>query len=284
MSSNDTWLRRSLQRARRRLSSVKANSQRFVVRRGKALLRRVYRDAPVPLNSLLFLRRLVTGENALAPKYGVARSTGRSLQNHFLASRLADVELGDWPLDHCTLDFLERQIQIHQPEVVLEFGSGVSTACLARYMRELHGDSDRVYVFSIDQELAYARETLQLLKAVEVEKHARVAHAPLREQLIDGSRTTCYDLSGDFVMGLLGGNRPDFVVIDGPAAGPDTRLGTLPLVQPFLKPGALFFLDDALRDGELGVAQRWSQLPAVEVNGVHLFGEGLLVGQVRDGI
>ena len=79
---------------------------------------------------------------------------------------------------------------------------------------------------------------------------------------------------------LVGAIRPTFVVIDGPATETD-RFGTLPLIRPYVKANALFYLDDALRDGELDVARRWARLPYVEVNGIYLTEKGLLQGNVR---
>jgi hypothetical protein len=43
---------------------------------------------------------------------------------------------------------------------------------------------------------------------------------------------------------------------------------------------ARFLLDDALRDDELAVARAWSSLPGIELDGVHVVGEGLLAGHV----
>lgn len=282
LSNLDTWLRPILCQARKGAASVQNNilERRFLIHFGKWSLRLIYRNRPVPISRVLFLRNLAHGEDVLFPKLQAVKTTGNTLRNPFLASQLANMEFGTWSLSTSTLNFLERQIQILKPQVVLEFGSGVSTACLTRYMQELHGNSNRVYVFSIEQELRFVKNSVQLLEALQLEKYARIVHSPLREQLIEGIQTTCYDLSGDFLEEFLEGNHPDFVVIDGPAAEPGARFGTLPLVRPFLNPGALFFLDDALRDGELKVAQLWSQLPDVRVQGLYLFGKGLLVGQV----
>jgi hypothetical protein len=79
----------------------------------------------------------------------------------------------------------------------------------------------------------------------------------------------------------LDGCRPDFIVIDGPKAESEARLTTLPQVMPSLHPGASFFLDDALRDGEINIAKYWSKLPHVHVIGIALVGKGFLVGRVE---
>jgi len=123
----------------------------------------------------------------------------------------------------------------------------------------------------------------QFLKDCSLEKNVRLVHCPLRRHVIEGVEITCYDLSDGFLQAVLKDDRPDFVVIDGPAAEPGARFGILPLVRQFLRPRAWFFMDDALRDGELRAAQLLSQLPYVRVDGVYLVGKGLLVGQVGEG-
>ena len=92
-------------------------------------------------------------------------------------------------------------------------------------------------------------------------------------------QTSCYSLPTEFVQ-TIAALRPGFVVIDGPTTETD-RFGTVPLIRPYLKTNALFYLDDALRDGELDLARRWARLPYIEVNGIYLTEKGLLQGNVR---
>lgn len=269
---------------KRSLVSAKINilEGRFIVKLGMRWMRVAYHDKPIPLSALLLLRKFARGEDVLFPELHTVRISGKALRNPFLSSRLADIELGTWSLATDTLNFLEQQIQNLKPKVVLEFGSGVSTACLVRYMQELHGDSNQVYVFSIEQDIDFTQNTEQLLEALSLKKYCKVIYSPLRERVIKGFQTTCYDLSEDFLNEVLKDTRPEFVVIDGPAAEPGARFGTLPLVQPFLSSNAWFFLDDALRDGELKAAQLWDRfLPDVRIHGIFLIGKGLLVGQIR---
>ena len=70
-------------------------------------------------------------------------------------------------------------------------------------------------------------------------------------------------------------------MIDGPAGPAGVRFGTLPLVQGYVRDGARFVLDDALRDGELAIARDWATLPYANVAGIRLIEKGLLVGTVR---
>jgi predicted O-methyltransferase YrrM len=246
---------------------------------GLWLLRQAYADRPVPLGTVRALWRLLGRPDALALGGRTTPEPERLLRNPFLARRLANVRLGAWSLDVHTLDFLEGEIQSRRPLGVLEFGSGTSTACLCRYMQELHGNSNQVYVTSLEQDLGVAKSTQELLKALGLDINVRIVHSALREQTIEGKDTICYDIPGELLGTLFSEWRPDFVVIDGPAAKPGQRFGTLPLIESVLRPGAWFCLDDALRKGELDVGQLWARRPCLRVNGIHLLGKGLLVGQ-----
>jgi len=238
----------------------------------------IYHNKPVPVSKVILLQKLSKTENAVFTDFQRIVTTGKSLRNAFLGSRLSDIKLGTWSLASDTLNLLEQQIHILKPRFILEFGSGFSTPCLARYMQELHGDSSW-YVLSIEQDFSFMQKTLELVEELQLGKCVQVVHCPLRRQVIGGVRTTCYDLSHS-VRATLAEKRPDVAVIDGPSGKPGVRFGTLPLVLHFLSPGAWFFLDDALRDAELEIAQRWSRFSNVRIDGIYLIGKGLLVGQV----
>lgn len=263
------------------MESLRSNvlERRLLTRFGKGVLKLLYQNRPVPLGKVLFLRRLSSSKDALVPDFQSITTRGGSLNNSYLASRLANIKLGMWSLTSDTLNFLENQLGMLKPRLILEFGSGLSTACLAKYMQELHGNSN-YYVLSIEQDLSFARKTLKLLEEFRLEKCARVIHCPLAQQVICGVNTICYELSDDAKVALVD-RHPDFVVIDGPSGDRGIRFGTLPLVLPFLMPGTSFFLDDALRDGELEVAQQWSGLSGIRIDGIYFIGKGVLSGQVN---
>jgi len=232
----------------------------------------------VPVPKVRFLRRLCFGADALFPPYDSLQQTGTGLQNRVLRDALKSDEMGTWSMSPLTMNFLEQEIRHTKPSVVLELGSGLCTICLAQYMYEAHGASDHIYVCSLEQDASVIERTLPRLRALNLDRYVRSFHAPLSWQVIEGLKTSCYSLPPEFIQ-TISSLRPDFVVIDGPAA--DTRFGTLPLIRPYLNSDACFYLDDALRDGELDVATRWAQLPYVQVNGIYLTEKGLLQGNLR---
>jgi hypothetical protein len=252
---------------------------RAVLPVGRYCLRLLPRATPVPVPKVRFLRKLCLGTDPLFPPYRSLKETGRKLRNPVLRSALETDEMGTWSMSPATLNFLEKEIQRRKPAVILELGSGLSTICLAQYMYETHGGASRLYVCSLEQDAASIDGTRQRLRTLGLDAFVRIFHAPLAPQVFEGVQTSCYSLPPDFVR-LIAAIRPTFVVIDGPATETG-RFGTVPLIRHYVRANALFYLDDALRDGELDVAQRWTRLPYVELNGIYLTEKGLLQGNVR---
>ncbi len=226
--------------------------------------------------SVARLRRLSRREDALSQDLDTTHARSAGLQNAFLSQQLATHQLGGWALSAESLNFLETRIHAERPTVVLEFGSGISTACLARYMYELHG-ANRLFVVSIEQSPDHATRTLELLRVLGLDALACVVVCPIRDCVIEEYESACYEL-GDALRNALGTRRADFVVIDGPAGDAGCRFGTLPLIRHYVRSQTPFFLDDALRDGELQIAAMWNKLADIKVDDIHLVGKGLLTG------
>lgn len=251
----------------------------------RAILRleaRALHGRAIPLPLVTFARRLAMGEDPLVPRPKSITTTGQALRHPELRALLADHELGAWALGARTINWLEDRFAHLRPGLVLEFGSGASTLCIARFLVDLHGPEAVVRVVSIDQDESYAAQTRELLRLSGLDAYAKVLSTSLRKQEIEGVMTRCYEMPAS-LREVLDGRKADFVVIDGPAAEAGARFGTLPLARPYLSPSAAFVLDDGLRDGEIWVAHRWATLPGVRVDGIVNIDKGLVVGQVTSG-
>lgn len=234
---------------------------------------------PLPVWTLTSLRRAIRLEDALVQESSTFKGTAEaSLRNPVLAKHLGSRELGGWTLPPATIDFIERVVHERRPDVVLEFGSGVSTVCLAQFMRELHGDAKRVLIMSVEEDDDYARETRGLLTALGLADNVVVIVAPVKDQAVGGMRTRCYDLPPiPRLQALLGNRRADLVVVDGPTFGSGaSRFATVIVARDLIAEDATILLDDARRDAELAVARQWQCLPGIAVKGIHLVGKGVL--------
>lgn len=232
--------------------------------------------------TLFAIRRIIPVGDALVPRRRHFIGPAVRLRNPSLAELLGNRELGGWSLSPGTIDFLEQVILEQRPELVLEFGSGVSTACLAWLQRQARGDSGRPLVVSLEEDDEHARETTTQLQELGLSASVTVLTAPLVDQVVEGSVERCYSLPTDKLSEAFGSRRAELVLVDGPSLGAGgSRFATVPLARDLIAETAVIFLDDARRDAELQVARRWQRLPWLEICGVHLVGKGLLEARIR---
>lgn len=270
-------LRRRIARRLDELGPV--SRQRTLSWLGRRLASGFYRKRPVPLRVIRALARLAGGSDPIRPKYE-RNESGGSLKNTFLASRLAKESFGGMRMTASALNFVEEEIRRREPKRILELGSGVSTACMARYMLELHG-SNGPYVCSVDQDKDHVLLTRALLEKLGLDGVARVEWAPLVEQAIEEEIVASYELEGSEAGDMLQGLNADMLLIDGPAGEPFVRRPTLWAARPFLSSQATFLLDDALREFELQIAEEWAAKDGVQIEGIILAGQGLLLGTIK---
>jgi hypothetical protein len=247
---------------------------------GRWILRAAGGDRLVPMSRVQLCRQISWGTDSLIPRK-LRKGSGKDLKNPFLAQKLSEVELGIWSMSAEALNFLEAEFHRHRPACILEFGSGVSTACVARFMQELQTPAARVCVYSFEQDPRCIEDTTRLLEITGTTQFVRLIHAPLTRQVIEQTKTICYAVPECSLLDEIRSAQPDFILIDGPAAEVGARFGTLPMARSVSKNGARFYLDDALRDSELETAQRWTHLGYVDVEGILPTEKGLLLGFIH---
>jgi predicted O-methyltransferase YrrM len=228
---------------------------------------------------LLRVRRFGGRTNMLNfPTASVVRK-GDALANPFLADRFAERVFGDWTISAQAMNMLETEIGRRPPRRLLEFGSGLSTACLARYMLE-HRQEEGPLVISVEEDAGFCAESRAILDELGLAGAARVHHVPLVRRTIEERSVSTYELPAE-LSDEVRKEQPDLVFIDGPgmSAGRFARWAVLHLVLPLLPGGFRFYLDDALSDASLEYARLWAELPGVRVEGIALVGHGLLVGE-----
>jgi predicted O-methyltransferase YrrM len=137
-----------------------------------------------------------------------------------------------------------------KPKVILELGSGVSTI-ISGYCLEQLG---RGKIWSVEHDKKYAGITRKNLRLHEVEKYAKVIHAPLKEVRFGDRTWHWYDRPK-----LKDIKSIDMLVVDGPP-GPMQKLSrypALPVLHKQLAPGAIVVLEDAKRRDEKQIIKMW---------------------------
>lgn len=153
---------------------------------------------------------------------------------------------------------LVRHARNARPQRVVECSSGISTLVLARCM-QLNGAGK---VLSLEHDPHYAQQTRAQLKQQGLQNWAEVLDAPLTPQALHGESWPWYDISS-----LPADIAIDMLVIDGPpqATRKLARYPAAPLLVPKLAAQAHIFLDDAARNDEMAILQRWQdEFPALQ--------------------
>lgn len=238
-----------------------------------ALRQRVGRIAP--LAEVRALRASLGRRDALV---AAPRATPRSTLEPALRALIGDLPIGAWALDEETLCELAAIVRRERPEAILELGSGTSSVLLSALLRELHGDAADGRLVSLDQDPHWAGVTRGALAARGLGAVASVHHVPVGPPR--PGEPPCY-LPTAAAIAALQAAPPQLVLVDGPTSDSGaSRVGAVELVRPYVRRGATLLLDDALRDAELIVAERWARADDVAIDGVALIGKGLLVGRL----
>ena len=163
-----------------------------------------------------------------------------------------DMPTTPWSMDftnlHALIDLLDRK----KPEIIVEFGSGISTIIIAGWLRE----QGKGQLISFDHDSDWASVTKRY-----VERHSftnvTIKERALRPQTCQDRSMDWYDIEDD----LASLNEIDLVVVDGPPAGttaaPDSRLPAFFMLRDRMSSVGTFFLDDATRPGEQAVIASW---------------------------
>ncbi|MGE8548997.1 MAG: hypothetical protein ACN6OC_16280 [Alcaligenes sp.] len=187
-------------------------------------------------------------------------------------------ESHSWPVAADFALFLMQRLVLEQYDLVVEFGSGMSTVTVARTLAmeaERTGAAPARFV-SFDHLDHYYQQTQAYLNQVEVAHAVELVLAPLKDwQAPDGKVQPYYDCNNVLAeLARIHGStiRRILVIVDGPPAstGPQARYPAGPMVvQHFPAARIDFLMDDYIRDDEKEVAQRWlADMKAVGLPGV----------------
>jgi hypothetical protein len=243
-----------------------------------AVLQRLVGRRPVPLVYWRGVSRLSgvrsSYEQTLSPLLYEPEQAAPDLTTPELRALFAGRTLGSWSLDIDTIDYVWSELKVQRPAVVIECGAGTSTHLFAAHFKQLVGSSPALpSVVSLEQDLEIARSVEEELRHANAGGLANVLFSPLDHQ-------TSYSVDEDAMLAALGGRRADWIFIDGPAGNRGCRWRTLIDLMRYSRPGARWFLHDALRLDELGVLALWQRYPGVTVDGIIPIGRGLATGTV----
>lgn len=172
---------------------------------------------------------------------------------HYIRDRL-DLKQGipfttHWSASPDFLKIIANHCLDNRPAMIMECSSGVTSLVLARCCQLNHSGN----VFSLEDGEDYAERSRQELARYDLQAHAQVMHAPLQPQQLHGQTWQWYSIE------QLPQQSIDMLVIDGPSGFIQklSRYPALPLLFDKLADDCVIFLDDAAREDEQVIVQRW---------------------------
>lgn len=179
-----------------------------------------------------------------------------SLLLHRLFPKGTILPFTPFSLNPNTILHIINEIQINKRRSIIEFGSGISTIVLAKYLKE---NKIQASLISIDDNLEWAQYINEQIKLYDCENFAVVKYIPLKQYSSSDYSGVWYDL-GPFSK-VINNILFDLVIVDGPGAGNNkmTRLPAVIEVSNFLMPNFIVFLDDIRRKGEMKIFDVWIQ-------------------------
>lgn len=162
---------------------------------------------------------------------------------------------GSWALTPDAAAILAREIAIRKPNTIVELGSGVSTLMVGRLLQQMqHGR-----LISLDHDPSWAEETRRSIVANGLQDYVEVLDAPLTKQQFDGKDFDWYRIPDQ----LQQIEQVDMLTVDGPPQTADSELlaryPALPAFAAQFSEHAVIFIDDARRDTEQAMIEKWLQ-------------------------
>lgn len=207
-------------------------------------------------------------------KHEVANATKQieasaSLQKYFITGELPNVntERHSWPVSPDFSIYLVELIELNDYDLIIEFGSGLSTVIIAKALRNIasrRSEKKTVTFASFDHLDHYYQQTLAYLEHSGLAEDVQLTLAPLKDWLSPDGKTQPYYECEAMLVSLAKkhkhANQRLLVIVDGPpaATGKHARYPAGPLIlQHFGGVHIDLLLDDYIRDDEKEIAKRW---------------------------
>jgi predicted O-methyltransferase YrrM len=159
-----------------------------------------------------------------------------------------------------------------RPELVLEFGAGLSTLEIGRSLARQGAGR----LISVEHDSSWVAVVRARVEEAGLSDVVTVVHAPLKTVDIGGQSFSWYDV--ELVRSAVADRLIDVMLVDGPPRRTCdlARYPALPLLKDRLSPNATILLDDAERPEERDVLARWTRefgFTARVIEGFHGLGE-----------
>jgi len=155
----------------------------------------------------------------------------------------------DWSAAADFLFLIKEYCLKEKPEIIVECSSGTSSLILAKCCQI----NKTGHVYSLENGKEYQLKTQERLKQFHLENNADIFHAPLKTKRVNNENYEWYETK------KIENLKIDMLVIDGPPGfiQKHSRYPALPVLFNQLADNVCVFLDDAARDEEKEIVEKW---------------------------
>ncbi len=191
-----------------------------------------------------------------------------SLQN-YLAHGVQPLNFHGWPISPDIALFLIQKIEQYHYDLIIEFGSGTSTALIGNILKKraaIASEPSNTKLVTFEHNKKYYEQTLQNLNAQSLGDYVDLVHAPLIDYAHQEENFlyySCEQKISELKVGLRNTQQTILVLVDGPpgATGPLARFPALPhLLSQFSDQEIHLLVDDYDRAEEKAITQKWEQI------------------------
>lgn len=191
------------------------------------------------------------------------------VQNYFSTGELPNlsVEKNDWPVGPDLALYLIELLEAGDYDLVIEFGSGVSTVIIAKTLkkiRALQRDKPVAKVISFEHLEQYFAKTYASLELAGLTQTVQLTLAPLVPYAAENGNTyqyyDCLEVFAELTKEWSSAGRKVLLVVDGPPGitGKHARYPAVPIAVHFLRGAQIdVLLDDYSRADEKEIAELW---------------------------
>lgn len=192
------------------------------------------------------------------------------LENYWRTGELptTNTESQGYPVSPDFSLYVVSLLEQNNYDLVIEFGSGISTLVIAKALRKLESkraDQPQVGFASFDHLPQYYQQTLDLLQQAGLAEKVELHYAPLQDwEALNGNiypYYTCQEALSTLAQRYSSTDLRILVIVDGPpqATGPHARYPAGPLMLNYFNSARIdWLLDDYIRPDEKEIVQLWS--------------------------
>ena len=178
-------------------------------------------------------------------------------------------------LNPYTILHVLNDILLNDRKVVVEFGSGLSTIIISKFIKI---NKLSVDFFSIDDNQEWQELILKELKKYQCDDKVQMSYCEIKE--LDNTKLSCLNNMFWYSLNKLEKvkdkitNNIDLLLVDGPSIGSSifNRYPALPYLQDKLSNNVAIYLDDTRRNGEKEILYKWNELLNGEIQFEKMYG------------